>query len=105
MSFLWKTYRVYVKIFKKNIVDVCFDDNAMGRPRGFVEIEHGMLDPKGYAERKKFFEDFKEDYLGCDIFHYTYKKGVRVKTEEMLDLERKAIEENFAEGVEVEVDE
>ena len=93
--FRWKTYRVYAKIFKKNIIEVYFDDNGSGRPRGFVEIEHGMLDPEAYLAKKKFYEEFKENYLGYDIYHYTYKKGVHVKPIETLETERREIEDSF----------
>ena len=102
MSFLCKTYRIFVKIYRKDIVDMRFTVDDIFPPKGYVLGAHGLADAKTLQQLKEMADNFKEDYLGYPIYKYRYKRGIKVKKPELIEEEKRAIEALFEEEVTVE---
>lgn len=93
------TYRIFAKIYKKNIIELKISTRDIYPPKGFVQIDHGYISPEEYDEKCKLFADYKEDYLGYPLYHFRYKRGIKVKTPEMIEADKRAIEELFEDAV------
>jgi len=96
-KFLFKSYKVYAKIFKRNMVEVKFLYDGEFPPKGFVLVESGFVGYDEFITKQELFTNYKEDYLGYTIYHFTYKRKVRTKDQETLEMERRAIEDLFIE--------
>ena len=92
------TYRIFAKIYKKNIIELKISTRDIYPPKGFVQIDHGYISPEEYDKKCKLFAGYKEDYLGYPIYHFRYKRGIKIKTAEMIEADKRAIESLFEEA-------
>ena len=95
-----KTYRVFAKIYKKNMVDVIFSDAIIFPPKGYIQADHGYVTEEMFFAKKKLYENFKEDYLGYPVYYFRYKRGIKVKSQKMIDEEKRDIENLFVDASE-----
>lgn len=92
------TYRIFGKIYKKNIIELKITTREIFPPKGFVQIDRGFVTPKEFDEKCDLFENYKEDYLGYPIYYFRYKRGIKIKTAEMIEADKRAIESLFEEA-------
>ena len=92
------TYRVFGKIYKKNITELIVSTRDVYPPKGFIQLEKGFVAPEEFVAREDFLLNFKEDYLGYPVYHLRYKRGIKAKAPEVIEDEKRAIEALFEEA-------
>ena len=92
-----KTYRVFAKIFKKNIIEMIISDRIIYPPKGYILAEKDFVSIDEYLEKKKTYEDYKEDYLGYPIYKFRYKRGIKIKNNDLIEADKRNIEAQFEE--------